>query len=287
MAKHFILVSILLVLALFSGCTTNSLDEYQQALNNNAQMISGRKSIDLSVQLDFDRLQFSDNQDITILGDVVVKSLIAFDKVQRKVSARNHLTFEEMGYDLNFYQRDNISFIMTPVIPKYLRMEIKGSPMMNFNDFEDIANIWKDLLEKENVFKKENTIVATPDGQIKVREFIVELNDEQVKDLIRDVVSKLLESNNISIEFNFEDLLVNDFKYRAYVDKDNFIIDETFSLDISFPDVSKGPRSFKLNYSIQNFDINRSLTIDIPEINEENSIDINELQGELPEGLFR
>jgi hypothetical protein len=71
MVKHFILVSILLVLALFSGCTTNSLDEYQQALNNNAQIISGRKSIDLTIQLDFDRLQFSDNQDITIFRGYV------------------------------------------------------------------------------------------------------------------------------------------------------------------------------------------------------------------------
>ncbi len=83
-----------------------------------------------------------------------------------------------------------------------------------------------------------------------------------------------------------ENATVKTFSQTAFIDRDNYIIEERLSMDILFHFTEAGaPRSYSMEMTIKNWDLNRAQEIYFPEVTAENSITLDELEDEYPGGL--
>ena len=83
-----------------------------------------------------------------------------------------------------------------------------------------------------------------------------------------------------------ENSTIKTFNQTAFIDRDNYIIEERFNMDILYHFTQAGtPDSFSMEMTIKNWDLNRKQEIYFPEVTEENSITLEELKDEYKSGL--
>jgi len=178
-----------------------------------------------------------------------------------------------------------------------------------------LSALWLGLLKKDDVFKGKNIILTTPDGEVKTTEYTIKLSDEQIKTLANKSIGIISQDENLKESFNkyiknnvvplkdtsFEKLLtdlkqsikdyqVETFTYTAYVDIDGYIVNEMIDLilKIEHPEQA-GPSSLSYHLDIKNWDINKEQEFDFPVLTEENTLDPDETEENMPflmEDLF-
>jgi hypothetical protein len=196
-------------------------------------------------------------------------------------------------------------------------------PNLSEESLEAIEKVWKSLYSNDNVSALERIVMDTPGGSVKATRYEVNITDEQLKPAIRKTMEIALGDSAFmegvddmmrsameeyakdragmeelpAEEFSFEEAFranmdavesstVKTFSQTAFIDRDNYIIEERLAIDILYHFTEGGtPQSFSMEMTIKNWGLNRQQEIYFPEVTAENSITLEELEDEYKDGL--
>lgn len=289
-------LSLLVFLLFISGCGS-PLDTFQEALEKTNNLEKGKSEV--SIELNVDGPLEGEEFESLFLEKLTIKH--EFDKTKEKSKSSIYTMINNVGIDLTVYEDGENTIVTSPLLPKLVLLDAKNIENMSVNDDtfppqmiiasnteEAISTVWYNLLTNENVSKLGNVIVTTPDGDVKGKEFEIHLTKEQLQPALMETVSLYLNDPNVSkmLKENDQDLKLIEEKmidfiqssevgpvsYYAYIDRDSYIIDETFSTSIHV----NNETNIKLDFQIQRWDLGNEVDIEVPTLTEDNVMTINE-----------
>lgn len=329
MKKIMIVTFAILLAVILVGCSLDSLGDYKKAVEKTEQIEKGQMSGEFIMETDFNTDGMTEEQikEMNYYKDMKGSFSAVYDDTEEKGIFRNYLNFGGLGFDFDLFMNKEEVFMKLPVIGKYMRLdEIKAQILVEQKEdgesefiSEDTKNQlnanWLGLLKEEDIFKGKDIVLTTPDGEVKTTEYTIKLNDEQIKSLLTDgidIVSKdekLKENYEEYIKKNVKDLqdksfeeLVSDirediknytvesFNYIAYVDIDGYIINEAIEFAMKVEDAgSAGMKGLNYKLELKNWDINKNQEFDFPVLTEDNTMDMDQMDQNMPfvlEDLF-
>lgn len=295
--KYLKLFIVLLVFILVIGCSDQSYEEYQNAVEKTENLESGKYTIEIEYQTNYnaEELTVEEFKELSNYSSIKFSGTNVFNQLEDQMHFYGNLESGSLGLDLEYYQQDDKEYIKIPILGKYidlndLNMEsitegisFNGNETMemNFNEevFEEIGNLWTEAIQTENVFKGEKSFLETPDGDVKVTEYTIDFSDELLKELMKETTVILELSDEVELMDQFT---INTFNYTAYVDIDGFIIKEEFLIDYSIMDIVAVDSGY-FRFDITNYDINKEQNIEMPEIKDTMILDLNQMDELLEE----
>lgn len=321
------ILALLLAVSL-AGCGTDSLEDYKRAVEKTEQIKKGQTAGEFSIEMDFNTEGMTAEQIKMLNYFKTIKGSfnIVSDDEAEKAIFRNYLNMGGLGFDFDLFVNGEEVYMKLPVIGKYMRIDQaqasefkhqvdEEARLISEESQEAINEKWLGLLTKEDVFKGRNMVLTTPDGEVKTTEYTIKLTDDQIKTLAADSMdilygdAKLKENyeeyfrKNVkgmkdvsfeeilaNIKENMKDYEVESFSYTAYVDIDGYIVNEL--IEFSMKVDNAGPASLarvSFRLDIKNWGINKEQKFDFPELTEANTIDIKDMDENMPfvvDGLF-
>jgi hypothetical protein len=283
-------------------------------------MKRGKIEIDIINTIEYNT-EGLDDEAIKILDkfdEIKFTSKGEFDKEKEKSIDEIYIVFGDLGYDLNIYSIDD-SYYVEPLFinlgdKKYIGIKMDDATIKR-DLLEDLIsefnNKWHEILMEDNVVKGKKVLITTDDGEVKSREFTINLNNEQLKELLsyfldiikdneefQEYLEQLIyysDEKGLSEEDKNEiyDLMYSSFKemllesgelnlfYKAYIDIDGYVVKEDIKFNLSNSEVDKGELksiNFEMTIKYTNIEKEQNLGFDMP--TEENTISIEEIKWE-------
>lgn len=330
MKRVWIIIITLLLAIWMPACRSDSLGDYRKASEKTENIKKGKTSGEFLVVVDFDKEGMTSEQikELNYYKDMRGNFDVVYDDDEGKAIFRNYLNFGGLGFDFDLFVDGDEVFMKLPVIGKYMSINemqdslnisgnVQESPeLISKEAWDKINDLWLGLMNKEDVFKGKNIVLTTPDGEVKTREYTIKLKYMQIKSLVNDSIDillgdeKLKESyekyfnkdaehkeyespekilNNIKEGIKYYN--VENFRYTAYVDIDGYIVNEIIEISIKAENSKKGtPSGISYKLDIKNWDINKEQEFDFPELTEENTIEMDDMENNMPdviEDLFK
>jgi hypothetical protein len=302
--KVLILVLIIAVLSVsLFGCNgLSATQKYLKAMNNISKIDSYESLSILNINFDLDEASKEDKKN---LNDIKKISL----NMDTKYSNGDFI--QEIFFDSNEMVMDNTIYVFDN--KAYLKSSFTDEKYMDLNEYnfeeeneedknltEDVYSIWKDSIENEIMEEEGNSIITTPDGDIKVNQVSLSLNDKKVKKIIKEIVKLIDENDSLkdsvissiktysdskSDEENFEswfenlsetldkyedNIEINKLTLNAKYNKDNYILEQSFEGEIIIK--NDGVIKVDFDYSMKNWNINKDVNLDIPDIKDNDII---------------
>ena len=218
MKKLMIAILALVLAAALISCSFDSLEGYKKAAEKTEQMKKGRTEGEFSLVMDFNTSGMTEEQikELNYFKNIKGSFNVAYDDELEKGIFRYYLNLGGLGFDLDLFVNGEEIFMKLPVIGKYMRLsEIKEymadtqgegkSEVISGETQDAIKEKWLGLLNKEDVFKGKDTVLTTPDGEVKTTEYTIRLNDEQIKSLAEYSMDLL--SKDKKLEENYENYI--------------------------------------------------------------------------------
>ena len=323
MKRKISLILVLLVI-LLTACNTNNLAEYKKAAEKTEQIIRGQTTGEFSLITEFNRegLTAEEIRELNYIKDMSGSFSVVYDyDDEEKYIIRNYFNFGGLGYDFEVYINGEEMFMKLPVVGKYMKIDDMSSfneemyqpedEIISEDTISQFSKKWFSLMNEEDVFKGKDIIVTTPDGEVKTKEYVIKLNDEQIKTLLKDSVEILYRDNDLKklyeenirtmaepledktfeeilldIKNNTDKYVVENFTFTAYVDMDGYIVNQIIEVFLKAKDVNKGGvESFSYSLDIKNWDINKKQSFDFPVLTDENTINIEDMDEDMPASM--
>ncbi len=318
--KKSILAALVLMLAVsLSACNTSSLEEYKKASEKTDQISRGKVSGEFTttIELNMENMTPEEIKELNYYKDMKGSFNASYDDEVGKSIFRNYLNMGGLGFDFEMFMNGEEMFMKLPVVGKYMELdEIEASA--NVDETEEIVSEetidlitqkWISLMNDDDVFKGKDIVLTTPDGEVKTTEYVIKLNDQQIKSLVKestDILSRdkklkkfyteYIRKNSDSSDLKtFENILaelktgidnynVENFVYTAYVDIDGYIVNETFEISASVIDPEeKEIKGFSYSLNLNNFDINKEQNFDFPVLTKDNTLSVDEMDESMPD----
>lgn len=320
MKKRILGLFILVLLVITAGCTQSNLENYKSASIKTDSMTKGTETITININTDYNR-DGLDEEALKIINtfdsaEFTLKN--SFDSDINKSLSSGYLNFGDLGYDFKVYGLDNKTYI------EPLFLNLKGKKYIELSDtyftpdtdnsedlFDKIAAKWNEVINEENVIKGGNVLITTDDGEVKSREFTIDLKDEQLREFLLYMVETFQENDQYKKIFEeityfkdeevmtqeekdelYEELLKEfkkfieetdnlNFFYKAYIDIDGYIVQEDIRFGFGSETVSSGGlKSFEFKMTNMYSNIEKEQNLDFIEPSIEESISIDELDFE-------
>ncbi|NYB75407.1 hypothetical protein HZF24_14760 [Sedimentibacter hydroxybenzoicus DSM 7310] len=321
-----VILALALIIITLTACNTDNLGQYKKALEKTNQIKKGQSSGEMSVKLDFntDEMSQEDIREINNFKEMSGSFNIVFDDEAEKAIFRNYFNFGGLGYDFDMFINGEEAVMKLPVIGKYIKIsemqqtdgDTKGyNQMISDDTMKQAAEKWIGLMKEEDVFKGKDIIITTPDGDVKTTEYTIILSNEQIKELILEIIeiaseddklrsfyneNVIINNDDIDVDISFDKVLKNikdnidkfeieNFKYTALVDIDGYIVNENLTYSIKSADEEITLKSAEYNLDVKNWDINKEQTFNFPVLTEENTLDTENSEDipSLMEDLFK
>lgn len=151
------------------------------------------------------------------------------------------------------------------------------------------------MLEEDDVVKGENTIIDSEQGQVKAKVVTITLTEKQLKTFGKEVVNTLIEQGFVENYIQVDDLdseelanimkttmdqtAITGFQLTIYIDFDGYLIKEELILSLDMQEIlgDKIESIDVIFFEKQNWDIGKDQNIVIPEIKEEEVIEMKGL----------
>lgn len=316
MKKIFIFIIIVALFGSLIGCSSNTLEDYKEAVIRTENITKGKSSFKINIinSFNYEGLPEDTVKDLAYFENIEISSVTTFDFTKLLMHSMSYFNFGGLGYDSDVYLKDNEVIVRIPIIGKYIVINNNESQEIdsqaNSQQFNDIyvniimpiQNKSTEILERENVVKGEKSIMSTEDGDVKATKYTIKLNDEQIEEFINFLFDIIVNNkeyiddfSNLAIdkdsEMNFEELLnllkkeLDDFETItfekiAYIDIDGYIVKDTVTIEFFNENAEPGKVSYrKFILEEQNWNNEIEQKIEIPTINPEDIIDINDSEG--------
>jgi len=314
-----ILVCVVTLISLVA-CGRNDLEDFKEAIQKTAEITKGSMAVKSKVEMEFntDGLTEEEIKALNYVKNVVMNMNFKYNDEEERVIAKNYLSFGGLGFDLDFYMDKDKAFIKMPMLGKYIVIsdmvmdsEESGSPEELDGSFIAFKKKLEGILQEENVFSGKDTIITTQEGEVKATEYNISLKDQQIKNLLGEIMVELSSNKEIErnfnkyIEFNMEGIdtpeditleglledldkaisrsTIKDFNYVAFVDIDGYIVKEDIVFEIEFMDTESGKvKDLRYQFSSEQWNINEDQDFDYPELNDDNTLDIESLNQGIP-----
>ncbi len=313
--KKFIAVTlIILITASLFGCSQDYLQNYKEAVEKTESRKSGREKISVNIENEFNEENISQEilEELNYLKNIQVEMTTSFN--ENKDESKLYIKYRGLGYDLTIFSSDEEILVYIPMIGKYIKLneENLGLDENNIEELEDLENLsskiqneWLELLQKEDVVKGKRDIMTTKDGDVKVDKYTIEPSEEQLRLFFKKIFAILRsEEENLSkliknqkedvdivkiidnIEKTFEKFEIITFKDEAYIDIDGYIVKEYIDVTIEDYDPEPGSNSkISVNVEIENWENELEQRIEIPEIDEEDIINTENINDDFQKFL--
>ena len=320
--KKIITIILALTLMLLTACNTNNLAEYKKAAEKTDQITKGQTTgeFTLITEINQEGLTAEEIRELNYIKDMSGSFSVVFDDDEEKSIIRNYLNFGGLGYDFEVYNNGKEMFIKLPVVGKYLKIDDMSSvsekmytesQMVSEETIKEFSKKWLSLMNEEDVFKGKDIVLSTPDGEVKTKEYIIKLNNEQIKALLNDSVEIFLQDKSLKklyeeniramaeplkdktfeemlsdIKENFDKFKVENFSYTAYVDIDGYIVNEIIDIKLETNDIEEsGIESFSYNLNMKNWDINKQQNFDFPVLTDKNTLKMEDMEENMPAAM--
>jgi len=289
--KYLKIFVVLLVFILVVGCSDQSYEEYQKAVEKTENLESGKYSIEIEYQTNFneEELSVEEFKELSNFSNLKFSGVNVFNHQNKSMGFYGNLEGGNLALDLEYFQEGEKKYLKIPILGKYLDLndsnieqlsqemsfDVNENMDININEeaFDKIGNLWTEAIQEENVFKGKKSLLETPDGDVKVTEYTIEFSDELLKELIKETVLILDVSESVEL---MNRMTIDTFNYTAFVDIDGFIIKENFVMDYSIEDIAEVD-SGHFKFEIVNYEINKAQDIKIPEIKDTMLLDLNKI----------
>lgn len=304
MKKRIAIVMTIILAGILSACSTKSLEDYNNAVTKTSSEKMGKTLIDMSISMDFntDGLTLEQTRELNHFKEMLFQFTNQYDITKDKISMDIYMNLGGIGMDSSYYRDGDNEFIQIPVLRKYVNVKekVEGAMTSDYEtSFSDIGQKWLELLSEDDVVKGEDTIIDTKEGQVKAKVVTITINNEQLKVFSEEIVRIIMETdmidnfvfvtdsnNNVNkdeivqrIYDSLERIVFENFEAKAYIDFDGYLIKDEMTIDMSMKDPKKGePKTIKVSYEESHWDLGKEQTIDIPEISEEDILEMDELK---------
>lgn len=317
-------VVVILTALLTTACTENTLEDYKSALEKTENIQRGKTHTDLELQMNFemDGLDEEEARQLKSFENIEYEGTSSFDYTgdQAKVESINLLSLGGLGMNFDYYQLGDEMALYIPMLGKFLNLTSQdidklsedtdnlgkiASLQLTDETVQALENVWKQTFEADEVIKGEDSIMETPEGDVRVVKFTIEPDKEKLKDFVKKTTEIIVKDENIQAEFGemsfdngkvlkAEDFLsglddamekwqVQTFKVVDFIDVDGYIVQTTVNISIKMDiDMPGAPNAFNMTLETTNYEIEKNQSIDFPELTEENSLSIQELEQGLP-----
>ncbi|MEL7649592.1 MAG: hypothetical protein AAGU76_15975 [Sedimentibacter sp.] len=311
--------ALLLVLSL-AACNTSGLEEYKKASEKTEHITKGRTSGEFSVVTQFNTKNMTSEEikKLNYYKDLSGSFDVTYDDDAEKSIFRNYLNMGGMGFDFSlFIDKDQVAMKL-PVVGKYLKLneqemiaatDEENREIISQETIDNITAKWVSLMKEEDVFKGKDIVLTTPDGEVKTTEYVITLNDGQIKELMKYSVQVILKDENLKSlygemaeknsgneEFKSFDSLIGSFAedidkyeienfiFKAYVDIDGYIVNEKIDLNLKVVNPEdKGLAAASYSFELKNWDINKDQEFEFPVLTEENTMRSDEMAEDMPD----
>ena len=301
--------------------------KYLNALNNTQKADTFESKTESKITIDLSKASDEAKKSLDNFKDIAFNVDETIDNKNKKMEVNNYINFGKYAWGTKLYVNGEEAFIK--VNDKYAKLSPLGDGEFALGDSEiskeyeevtkQLASIWKESVQKEILSGEGNTIESTPDGDIKVTQLSLELNDEKTKNILDSLAGLISKSEimkktalenaekyaqieesdkqgkeeltkNISDWFdklpeNMKDykekFTVENLKLTAKIDKDSYIIEEMFEGEIVIK--LEGEIRIKFYTSTTRWNINKQVNVNIPEISEEDLLDNGDFDEEMKE----
>lgn len=315
-----LLVIALVVLAVAACSRKTDYQVFMEAMERTERVEMGKMSMEIAVNADFNKEGFSEDvrDSISFFEKLNFSLKDEYNRKKNESLKKIFIQMKETGIDAKLYTRGEVGYVITPLIPKILviqgeelvhlnsgRINRENLPRLSKESLEQLDKVWTSLYNDENISALEDIVMDTPEGSVKARRYEVKLTDEQLKPALKKSMNILMKdeqlmkgikevmgqhTGDISIEEmlkkNIEMLdqaTINSFSQIAYIDRDNYVIDERIRLDITFYFSEPGaPTHYAFEMNTKRWDLNKEPKIYFPEVTAENSITLGQLEEKYP-----
>lgn len=324
MKKVFVIfLSIILIISL-TACGKNDFEAFINASNKTSNIKKGQEDLTLNLNLDFNTEGLSSEQlkELNYFKSIEARFNTAYDKELEKTISRTYFNFGGLGFDVNFYDNGEKSFIKMPIIGDYMLIdeELKGNftqdmeaegaegEFISEEAFKAIKDKWLNIIKRDDVFAGKDSVMTTPDGEVKITEYSIKLTDEDFKTFLNESIDIIMDDKNLkenitkyikldnegkeeiniqeffdSFEKSLEQSKIKNLKYKAYIDIDGYIIKEVLDFHIKFEDMSMNRmKELKYSFEINRWSIEKEQKLEFPELTEENILDPEEVDQGVP-----
>ena len=311
MKKTIILVLLISLICGLVGCNKNDLAVYNEAIKKTDAIKKGQMSCDINIENELDEEEMTAEELKNVRYIKKIKAVIStkYDWEKDKLISNNYLNFGGLGYDSIFYINGENIFFKIPFLGKYIDLsnnqnKNQESPITK-ETMKRINEKWLEILSEKDVASGEKILLTTDDGEVKAKQFTINLKDEQLKEFINyslDTLEKderfsnfveevIISSSDDMKEFNaksfFDSLkeLVNNsenlsFKYNAFIDIDNYKIEENIGISLE-PQKGKIKKQ-QINIVTKHWNIEKEQKFEFPSLTKENTIKADDMNSEIP-----
>ncbi|MBS4537912.1 hypothetical protein GOQ27_05530 [Clostridium sp. D2Q-11] len=314
MKKNISIFLIALIIFSFTGCKGSDLKSYGDAVEKTNSITKGQMELNMDMDLDINTQGMTEEElkAMNYFKTMKGKMRIKFDETEKFIS-RNYFNFGGLGFDLDVFGNGEDIYLQMPIIGKYINVkefdENKQSSQENEfiseNSKVKISEKWVGFLQEDDVFSGKSTVMDTPDGEVKVTEYTIQMEKGKLKEFASYVINTVAKDenfrNNLANQINtsngneqvtIDDIINNSeemieganvgaFNYTAYVDIDGYIVKEVIKVTMDSSDSEK-INSATFNMNINRWGIEKKQEFDFPDINEDNILKESEIDQEMP-----
>lgn len=298
MKKRWYVFLLLFFVLFISGCGSAH-ETFMKAVDKTGTIQKGKSSI--ALQLKMEGVPDLEDGQLFSLEKMTVNH--EYDRGEEISKSVVYASINHVGLDFTIYEDRDNTIVTSPLLPKLLVLNKESIEPLGEASFgaqislesemeQDLAVIWHRLLTDESVSRLGSVIVTTPDGDVKGKEFEIRLTSDQLKPAILETMDLYIQANmkhfssEESFEKNIEQLRerietseIGPVSYYAYIDRDQYIIEEKLSAVMTFSD----GLSIFIDFQLQRYDLEKDVSISLPVMTEENVITADEF---LIEGDF-
>lgn len=298
-----------------AGCSKDALTGYLSALEETSNIPSGKKQVEVSINMDFnkvnmsaedlDKIKYLEHMDFTL---EVTHDVVDYDE---KAIIKGYADIGGLGIDATLYADGENTYLYIPMLGGYVDLEQYQDTTVPNDDlgiktdsddgqegqwedyidqgeeFQPIIDKFTELLTDKDVMKGERTYITTEDGQIKTTIYTVNLNETQLKELLREAVYTLTTqeiSNSIpiiskedktdflsEIDKMTEEFTLENFSSTAYVDFDGRLVRQDMELEIAIKNDGESGSLNRINVTVNitNSGLGEKQDMEFPEVTED------------------
>jgi hypothetical protein len=301
----------LIVSVVFTGCQYGTdYKDYIEASDRTDQIKKGAISFDFSMENQMSEIvNESDDETLKQMGSwlkkIVLHGMTHFDSDSQSSITELNYNLGGLGNDVTLYQPSKEEMYIKLPFDSRLFSLPDGQNSNQYDAFGkaliSIGSEWAQMMQKENIFIGEKTIIQNEAGDIKATKFTVRPTTEQLDtfksklkvvlldnvQLLNEVIKEQFSSVDLTdeelsrmIRALFDTVDISKYEEVAYMDMDGYLVDQTISIEIKYHSTSQMTNLFEsqtIEIHTSYFDIEKSQSFDFSEIQKESAVPIDTL----------